>query len=194
MQNNACEAVYDQRYSIHDVGSGLDVSNSMPNYLIDFDENVPQVTLYSNQIADLGIKTIMIKSNIVLSPNDRVSDSYIILTLDIIGDECLRTVVYPATLDPVPSDNTLVPSVYPDLIQDMSFNIWHGMQPVVQVIPEATDTVGTCGDILYTISVASGSTLTVGSVTLDSFIRTITVETNSGVDVGTYYFVIRADL
>ena len=121
MLENDCESVYIQRYSIF--VDSIDVSDNPPNYLINFDPYVPLITLYSNQVADLGVQTVVIKSNIELNPSDRVSDTEITFTFEIIDDECLDTVLYPMTLDPVPSDNSLVPSVYPDTILDMDFVI-----------------------------------------------------------------------
>ena len=95
---------------------GVNVSDNPPNYLINFDPYVPLITLYSNQVADLGTQTVIVESNIELNPTDRISDTYITFTFEIIEDECLNTVLYPTTLNPVPSDNSLVPSVYPDTI------------------------------------------------------------------------------
>ena len=73
----------------------------------------------------------------------------------------------------------------------MNYTIEHGMVPLTMVFPAIFERVGGCGNIIFTI--ASGH-LNVGTVVLDSNTRTITVETESGYDVGVYDFLIFAEL
>lgn len=97
VQNDGCEAVYSQRYSVE--VNDVDVTNSLPSFITSFDPQNPTLAIQSGSNADEGVKTIVIRSYILLNPTDRVSDTYITLSLEIISNPCTNTVIYPESVD-----------------------------------------------------------------------------------------------
>ena len=145
----------------------------MPNYITQFDTVTPEITLFTTSASDKGTHSLAIQSWIELNPSDRLAETEITLTFEILIDPCL-------------DGNEL----YPVSFDDMAFKIDHFSEPTEQTFDIVTDKVGLCGPVIYSISGNYLSDL----VTLEAAKRAISVFTDSGLDVGTYQVDVLASL
>jgi hypothetical protein len=146
--------------------AGVDVSANLPHWITNFNQAIPEFTVFSLDGFDKGIFTITVKAALLMNPINRVADTQINFKFELIVDPCLVT-----KLNAVP-------------IKNMEFIIKSGMVAVTQQIPEVTSTVTSksCGPVLYSLIWDYPTDI----LSLDSVTRKLTLWTETGLAVGNY--------
>ena len=86
-QNTDCAKTYVQQYSLY--LAGVDVSASLPNWITNFNSEIPEFSIYSLKPTDEGIFTITVKAVLLMNPTQRVAETQIDFKFELIVDPCL---------------------------------------------------------------------------------------------------------
>ena len=132
-----CHTVYSLTYSL--LVDGADVTDSLPNWIIDFTPTSPQFTVESSppDRNDEGTYIVTVKSYIELNPTNKDAETQINYTQELESDACSFSSLSPLVLYGT-FDYMMTPRQIPE--------------PSIIQFDEVTQSLDFCGPIVYTLT------------------------------------------